>query len=483
MAAFDDAPLVAHMQSSPPPQIRRDEEEDDDLLYGTSNSDLLANTPVAITRVLSLSSPFVHAFHGFLSLITWQKGSKSKAFLLLFAWWALSLFGREILMYGFNWVFVAIIGFRWLKKGRRERLGQAAPLRSTTHADLHRTVTEVDDIADQLSQFNTVVTSIRATWDWTDVARTRTVLRYFVYSYPSMLILTYFVGLRWLFFVGGTLALIWCSPWFTIIRLALWRSRIFRGLLKFFLWAFVAGQVVFTSKTTGKPKSPFSVRGLIRRAREQQKTAVKAEDNEDPEAKKNADLIFQFVVYENQRWWLGLDWNTNLFPQERPAWSDEYNESVPSTDMFTLPPPSTTLTIHPSETSKYIRRTMSWCWADDTWRIDRESRPVDSDGWEYGNNRWEKLTPASSMGKYTRRRRWIRAARLVEEVEKVDKIVAERELELAKLRKGRSRTGSVSSRSSDVMSVSALMDDESSSTAVTADRLAPRRGWSNGSAL
>ena len=32
------------------------------------------------------------------------------------------------------------------------------------------------------------------------------------------------------------------------------------------------------------------------------------------------ELMLRFTVYENQRWWLGLDWTIKLFPNERTPW-------------------------------------------------------------------------------------------------------------------------------------------------------------------
>lgn len=43
---------------------------------------------------------------------------------------------------------------------------------------------------------------------------------------------------------------------------------------------------------------------------------------------------------------------------------------------------------------------------------------VDVDGWQYGDNAWEKMSRKSGMGRYTRRRRWVRRAVLVELVER-----------------------------------------------------------------
>lgn len=44
---------------------------------------------------------------------------------------------------------------------------------------------------------------------------------------------------------------------------------------------------------------------------------------------------------------------------------------------------------------------------------------VDSEGWMYGDNHFEKMSAKGGLGKYTRRRAWVRKAALVERVELV----------------------------------------------------------------
>ncbi len=136
--------------------------------------------------------------------------------------------------------------------------------------------------------------------------------------------------------------------------------------------------------------------------------------------KTSTDLIFRFVLYENQRWWLGLDWTTNLFLNERPAWSDEYNVQTSPKDSFSLPPPSTTITETPEDPNVLIKKTMEWKWDDNDWWIDYDG-DVDKEGWEYADNRWKGFSSKGGFRKYTRRRKWVRAARLVETKEKIEK--------------------------------------------------------------
>lgn len=44
---------------------------------------------------------------------------------------------------------------------------------------------------------------------------------------------------------------------------------------------------------------------------------------------------------------------------------------------------------------------------------------VDDEGWQYGDNQFMKMGPKGGLGKYTRRRAWVRRAGLVERCERV----------------------------------------------------------------
>lgn len=51
----------------------------------------------------------------------------------------------------------------------------------------------------------------------------------------------------------------------------------------------------------------------------------------------DAGVRFTFIIYENQRRWVGLGWTNSLFAYERAAWTDEHNNPVPPKDKFELP--------------------------------------------------------------------------------------------------------------------------------------------------
>ena len=129
--------------------------------------------------------------------------------------------------------------------------------------------------------------------------------------------------------------------------------------------------------------------------------------------------------------------------------------------------PRSTSVLLPSShtTGKSDRRTSEWRWVDTEWRVAgvvgvssttytpaasttateaqreeasqrehvevpdevrRYARPadmpsasmdVDAEGWQYGDNAWDKFSKQNGMGRYTRRRRWLRKAVLVQTVE------------------------------------------------------------------
>lgn len=120
---------------------------------------------------------------------------------------------------------------------------------------------------------------------------------------------------------------------------------------------------------------------------------------------------FTFAIYENQRRWVMLGYTSNMLPHERQAWSDEHLNHVPEKDSFPLP-----------ETDF---ATTQWRWVPGSeWRLDPDwsddnanangKKSSDKDGWTYYDNSWQGGSKTDDWGKWTRRRRWIRDAELVE---------------------------------------------------------------------
>ena len=172
-------------------------------------------------------------------------------------------------------------------------------------------------------------------------------------------------------------------------------------------------------------------------------------------------LRFLFTIYENQRWWVGLDWTAALLPAERPSWCSASQLPIPPPNAFTLPE-DTTIYLPDAKGNK-TKRTAMWKWEEPEWCVlvrkdgtgsglTRVTRPfstakdesptssrflkaatgranseiprnavfgnadediltagseesvdedplTDSDGWVYGDNKWEQKSNRGIMGK------------------------------------------------------------------------------------
>ncbi|CAK7212306.1 hypothetical protein SBRCBS47491_001418 [Sporothrix bragantina] len=263
---------------------------------------------------------------------------------------------------------------------------------------------------------------------------------WFLLTLPPMRIIT----TRRVALVFGTLILTWHSRVMRVSRTILWRSAFIRRAaalvtgLEFegpmrpskapsyvtaggsdlsdpsttAATAAAALQSKLTSTKTGRRLSTpreSELTKAIRRAR----------------AGQDAGVRFTFILYENQRRWVGLGWTTSLFAYERPAWTDEHNNAVPSKDEFELP--------EVEDGSK-----MRWRWVEDgRWRVDGvvddavrvektgangehlDSWDYDGEGgrmgWVYYDNKWQGGRRGSDgWTRWTRRRKWYRDAELVE---------------------------------------------------------------------
>ncbi|KAF5351806.1 hypothetical protein D9756_007391 [Leucocoprinus leucothites] len=155
------------------------------------------------------------------------------------------------------------------------------------------------------------------------------------------LILTYLVPSRLLVAIIGSLLICHRAPWARILRSVLWKSAFVRTGVHS-AQAFLTGQLLpeFVSSNQPTPTTPAPV----------------------------PSLRFLFTVYENQRWWMGLDWTAALLPSERPSWCSPALHPVSPPTAFTLPDPTTVYLPAPDGKSR-IKRTAIWNWDESEWRL------------------------------------------------------------------------------------------------------------------
>ena len=204
------------------------------------------------------------------------------------------------------------------------------------------------------------------------------------------LILTYLVPVRVVVGLLGTIILTYRAPFAQLLRAALWRSAFVRWAV-YYSWA----------ELTGIPMtSPIPIPSV--------NAAVAARS---AGATVTAQLHFTFMVYENQRWWMALDWTAALLPGERPSWCSTSQAPLPPPAAFALPAPTTAF-LPVDGTPDREQRTATWAWAEPEWHfvVRRDGEPrvdvegaenveTDADGWVYGDNKWESHSGKGGLGK------------------------------------------------------------------------------------
>lgn len=404
-------------------------------------SPLLLATPPQITRALAYSHPFILPLNSFAGLLTWSSGDPWQSFLLVCAFWAIVLYGDLVVrwagpvvvgigliagMYGRRYSPLSSSG--WTEPARDSKDGSlkpqpsgvgaatsmpakgtkaaaAAEKQQTKHTRGSSEVTNtkhqktLDEIVETLKELtgrcNVLLEPLLEMTDFLSTQRTptsATTKPALTAMFMRLLIVTPFwvalaappwrvVTTRRVVLLGGTLVLTWHCRVMRVSRTILWRSAAIRRLasaitgLHFENPPKTQPPKVTVETEDGKTSAQPSNEAEITKAIRKPSMAI---SHRRSGSTKSAGVKFTFIIFENQRRWVGLGWTNNLFAYERPAWTDEHNNAVPPKDEFELPE---------VDDGGHMR----WRWADkSSWRVDGvpdEYGPVDYDS-EEGKNGW-----------------------------------------------------------------------------------------------
>jgi len=391
---------------------------------------LLADLPPALTLALVDIAPCISAWKYALQTANWSS-NWYHSWVALASWWAICLLPLRLFL---PLIFFAVFALVQCRQ---------PPQTLSTDNSLQNIITDL-----------TIIQSLRPRFPRSPSISLPKLLRVAAICYLPYLILTFFLSLQVIFAIAGTLILSWRAPWAIVIRATVWHSAWFRWSI-YKLWSRISGDSL--------PPPTMSPQSLS--------------DSLAPVQ----SLRFLFSIYENQRWWVGLDWTAVLLPAERPSWCTASQLPIPPPNAFTLPE-NTTIYL-PDVKGNRMKRTAVWKWEEPEWRVlvrkdgtglglTRVERPLsivkddtpnssrflkvatgrgsllgqeipkntasgnadedsiipeseeaadedltDSDGWIYGDNKWENQSNRGVMGKYTRYRRWTRIAVVFETVE------------------------------------------------------------------
>ncbi|KHO01619.1 peroxisomal membrane protein PEX31 [Metarhizium album ARSEF 1941] len=439
-ASFSPVTLSAN---TPSPSARRSN------ILVHQKSPLLLATPPQVTRALAYSHPFLLPLNKLVGLLTWSTGDPWQSFLLLSAFWLVVLYGDVVVrragpvvigmviiagMYGRRYSPLSSSGWTEPARPTKDASSGSSASASGSHAEganskkvkHQRAASEVtstkhqktlDEIVETLKEFtgrcNVLMEPLLEMTDFLSTQRTPTsattkpaltamFVRLLVVT-PFWLALTmppfHVITTRRVILVFGTIILSWHARPLRVTRTLLWRSSLVRRSA-----AAITGLRFDGPLKTGHKLAAEAAKGPS--------AAAVDKGNRKAGRRKSSGVKFTFIIYENQRRWVGLGWTASLFAYERPAWTDEHNNPVPARDDFELP-----------DVEDGSR--MRWQWVEGSqWRVDGasdERGPVDYDGeegkngWIYYDNKWQYgRRGQDGWAKWTRRRKWYRDAELVE---------------------------------------------------------------------
>ncbi|OTA99373.1 hypothetical protein M426DRAFT_325173 [Hypoxylon sp. CI-4A] len=412
-------------------------------------SPLLLATPPQITRALAYSHPFLLPLNKLVGLLSWTTGDPWESFLLVVIFWAAVQYGDFIVrLAGPIVVVMCIIGGMYGRRFSPLSSSGWAEHPSTTNKDTkstgaassgngngshQRSASEVtstrhqktlDEIVDTVKVFTTrcdlllqpmlQMTDFLSTQRTATSATTRPALTtlfvrilaitpiWIALTLPPLRIIT----TRRVVLVFGTLVLTWHSKVCGISRTLLWRSLTIRKLARL-----VTGlqfeepvKIKLEGASNSRAKQPKEATKIA------SSTLTATLKRSGHAGAKDPGVRFTFIIYENQRRWVGLGWTNNLFAYERSAWTDEHNNVVPPKDEFELP--------------EVEEGHAKWRWVEGSkWRVDGapdlDEADYDTDaaknGWIFYDNKWQNgRRGIDGWGRWTRRRKWYRDAELVE---------------------------------------------------------------------
>lgn len=429
-------------------------------------SPLLIATPPQITRSLAYSHPFLLPLNRLAGLLSWTTGDPWESFLLVASFWFTVLYGDNVLRWVGPLVLAAllILGMYTRRYSPLSSTGWVNPSsKPHTRKESDGSVRHhksLDEIVASLQLFTSRcnilldpflrLTDFLSTQKTATAATTRPALTALfirlLFVTPVWYALTlppfYFVTTRRVVLTFGTLALSWHSRPARVSRTILWRSRTIRRAV-----ATVTGLALPDNShpaekrakhPKGVPRTANDIAASLasRRARREGKTADDTADT--------VGIRFTFSLYENQRRWIGIGWTYSMLAYERAAWTDEQLNPVPPKEKYKLPEveggmarwqwvPGSRWEVgdggdddeasgKPNDASKLRKRAVSTASRKsnassktDTTESTDDDRDRESRAWIYYDNKWlNGRRGVDGWGRYTRRRRWVRDAELVE---------------------------------------------------------------------
>ncbi|KAH9913465.1 integral peroxisomal membrane peroxin-domain-containing protein [Epithele typhae] len=336
----------------------------DELPHSAPLVEFLNTLPSPLTTTLAGLSPAIARTRHLLQILTWR-ASWQNCWLALALWWAVCLIPEIAVRY----VLPLFVLFLFI----RARL-YPAPLSATppvTEDTIQRAIADLTTIHALLPS----LPSLRPTSAFLSpqaIPSPPVLIRVLALLLVPYLLLTHLIHLRVLLALAGTVVFTWRARWAALVRTALTRSAHLRWLT----YRILARLTGFPLPLATRGRSPQSqADARIASATSSSKLLGKTTTS-DPAQDFDGGLLpetsvrFLFTLYENQRWWMGLDWTAALLPGERPSWCSSSQQPAAPPSAFSLPAATTVYTPTPDgNPNKRVKRTARWRWEEPEWRV------------------------------------------------------------------------------------------------------------------
>lgn len=384
------------------------------------SSPLLSSTPPTVSKSLIKSYPFLILTLKVLNILTWNDDDSINLSIFLVVLTSFSILYYEplIIYLGHLTPVFALWIYSECKAYVKDQ-----QIRYSTLDDVIQTMTQISKRAEIL--ISPIVELDLSSGDLKRLLFTT------VFLSPVYVVISFFIlPPNKMFLILNILVLTYHSKWSKITRALLWKSRTFR-LLCFYLTG-----LDFENSGLTKASTLFNLNKKLSNRFSKNTVSNSGTNNFSQGVNSKSSVRFTYVIYENQRRWLGVGWTPNLLSYERTPWTDEFlNESEPI-ESFELPQLPLSIDLQDengdekvgSNDEEFSTKGMVWRWIDKTWRLDltndgsiqlpstkpkTTANPKSDDGWIYYDNTWKNPITEDGFSKYTRRRRWIRTAELV----------------------------------------------------------------------
>ncbi|KOG98002.1 peroxisome biogenesis protein [Saccharomyces eubayanus] len=350
-----------------------------------ATSPLLTSTPPTISKALVRLYPYLIIIDDILDVITWTGTNIWSSILMLCLFAGMVLYFETLVKYFGHLAIIAILWGYSLLDNHIEGTLSSSP-----------TLEDIASLMNRVSLKSDILLSPMVNLGTQDIQRL---------LYTTVILSPIYVMITWLLLPPRSLMLImglfllsYHSPWSKVARRLLWKFKVIR-LLVFYVTGLDLGGI-------------NKDQGIFATVQKQVKKLASTE-NANGVLSNSKPIRFTYVLYENQRRWLGIGWKPSMLSYERTPWTDEFLNEAPSPENFHLP----------EETSSMV-----WRWVDKTWRLDMTNdgaiqvpnskartaaEPSPDEGFIYYDNTWKKPSKEDSFSKYTRRRRWVRTAELI----------------------------------------------------------------------